>query len=315
MEASNANKIPIKDILEHYDCHPAKLYGHYDMYCSPLREDPTPSFQVILENNTWKDHGSGEFGSAVDLVMKIEKCGFLEAMHIFEGNKFNSDSVNHEQKTVSTEGRVSPMEILKVAPLQNKILIDYMQNERGICPEISTKYCKEVYFRYTPEGKTNFAVAFENDKGGIEFRNKYSKGCAINKDITSIKNSSERCLVFEGFIDFLSYMQIMKDQPDKQNFDVVILNSVSQIGKASEFIKSHKCLNCFLDNDSSGQKAFNAIASKVKLCTNESIRLYPKQKDLNEYWVGKLRESQLKKKDITDVIPPPIKKANIKQSI
>lgn len=309
MEALNANKIPIKKILEKYNCYPAKSYGNYEMYCSPFREDTTPSFQVLLEKNIWKDHGSGEFGSAVDLVMKIEKCGFLEAMRIFENETFGNHAINSEQPiSKPTTPKVSS-QVVKTADLQNKTLLSYMKQERGIDQDIAMRFCKEVYYKRENSDKNLFAVAFLNDSGGLEYRNGAGyKGAFINKDITTINNNSNQCAVFEGFIDFLTYQQLMKGKEDKLNIDFVILNSVAMLERALPFITKHERINCFLDNDPAGNNALSKIkrnsATKV---INESQYLFADKKDLNEFWVDQLKKKQnefLTKNHTVNVEPP-----------
>ncbi|KAA6304830.1 DNA primase [termite gut metagenome] len=49
------------------------------MYCSPFRKENHPSFKVDYYLNLWRDFGSGEGGSIIDLVMKMETISFHEA--------------------------------------------------------------------------------------------------------------------------------------------------------------------------------------------------------------------------------------------
>jgi len=60
---------------------------------------------------------------------------------------------------------------------------------------------------YTYNGKSYFALAFANESGGYELRNRYYKGCYGHKDISLIpgrNTASKSVAVFEGFMDFLS---------------------------------------------------------------------------------------------------------------
>lgn len=308
MESKNANQIPIREILEQYNSFPKREYNSYDMYCSPLREDGNASFQVDKTTNTWKDHGSGEFGSAVDLVMKLEKCSFFEAMQLFEDKNFNTNPITkkrHEEAHVLPTH--SSLEILKIAPLKNSALLSYLKL-RGIEPDIAQKYCKEIYYRFNQNSKNNFAIAFENNQGGMEFRNPYMKGCAINKGITSIDNGCNRCVVFEGFMDFLSFLQLMKDKPENHKLNFVILNSVAIVNKATSFIKKHEYVSSFLDNDKAGISAYNIISKLGPKTVNESLRLFPDKKDLNEYWTHKLNKRTGQKENTE----PPEKKKGLR---
>lgn len=292
MEAKTANETPLRDILNAYDRDVIRSYHGYDMYQSPFRTETHPSLQVKLNSNTWKDFGTGEFGSAVDLVMKLEGCSFLEAMQIFEAGKFGTGIRQSDPTPRKKEAEVKKVFISKLAPLQNKALLNYLKEQRGIEPDIAKRFCQEVYYKRDGNDKNLFAVAFLNDSGGMEYRNGAGyKGAFVNKDITSIDQGNDKCAVFEGFIDFLSYLQMTKGQPEKQGIDFVILNSVSMVEKAMPFLEKHQSAHCFLDNDPAGNKAFNRIKHSVPLAINESRFLYPDHKDLNEYWTDQLKKN------------------------
>lgn len=293
MEAKDANTIPLEQILSAYGRQSVRSYSGYDMYQSPFREEGHPSFQVVHSSNTWKDFGTGEFGSAVDLVMKMEHCSFVQAMDLFETGKFGLSYKNATPQRKRPEQKVKKVVICKIAPLQNKILLGYLKEQRGIDPDIAATFCKEVYYKREGTDKNLFAVAFVNDSGGIEYRNGAGyKGAFINKDVTTIDNGSSQCTIFEGFIDFLTYQQMMKGKPEKLKIDFVILNSVAMIEKAIPFLEKHSRLNCFLDNDPAGRAAFSRINQLPVTVVNESKYLYPEKKDLNEFWVDLLRQRQ-----------------------
>lgn len=297
MESKQANQIPIEDIMEAYGRSCIRHYSGYDMYKSPFREEGQPSFQVVLSSNTWKDFGSGEFGSAIDLVMKMEKCSFKEAMQLFDTKKFGENIGGYMREPKREKEVVSKVTISKVAPLQNKILLSYLKDQRGIDASVAAKFCKEVYYKQEGSEKNFFAVAFMNDSGGMEYRNGAGyKGSFVTKDITHITNNSNRCAIFEGYMDFLSYQQIMKDKPEKLNIDYIVLNSVSMINKAISHIqeKGYQVINCFLDNDPAGKNAFNKIKDCRENLTivNESARVYPSFKDLNQFWTDQLKKKQ-----------------------
>lgn len=312
MEAKTANQIPLEEILGHYDRNIIRSYSGYDMYLSPFRPETKPSFQVLRTGNTWKDFGSGEFGSAVDLVMKLENCSFPEAMRLFEENRFGY-APRHEIREPRThkETEVKKVSISKIAPLRNKALLNYLRDQRGIDPDIATRFCQEVYYKREGSDKNLFAIAFRNDSGGSEYRNGAGyKGAFINKDITTITfdgHMSNRCAVFEGFMDFLTYQQMMKDKPEKQRINFVILNSVAMVQKAMPFLKRHTLVSCFLDNDPAGINAFNKIKATVPIAVNESSLLHPGSKDLNEFWI-----SQQKKREMDNSRETPENKIRIR---
>lgn len=177
---------------------------------------------------------------------------------------------------------------VRVDPLTNPVLLDYLR-ERGIPPEIARKTCKEIHFQN--KGKWYFAVAFANRSGGYEIRNKYLKGSISPKEVTHIKNGSDRCMVFEGFIDYLSYLtdrnnHFKKNNTDGTEPDYMVLNSVGNVSRAIPLLNGYKGIFCFLDNDDAGWKAVREIqeaGKPVKDCSG----CYKEYNDLNDYLLNK----------------------------
>ncbi|KAA6334371.1 DNA primase [termite gut metagenome] len=73
------NTISIRGYLAGKNIHPVKHYGYYGMYYSPIREDRNASFKVDFHKNLWKDFGTDEGGTLIDIVMHMEHCSFHEA--------------------------------------------------------------------------------------------------------------------------------------------------------------------------------------------------------------------------------------------
>ena len=60
-------------------------------YHSPFRKDNDPSFHIDEANHRWYDHGTGEGGDVINLVMKLKNLSFRGALDYLE--KFNPDVV------------------------------------------------------------------------------------------------------------------------------------------------------------------------------------------------------------------------------
>ena len=80
MESKIINQFPIRDYLAGSGIYPAKDNGFYGMYHSPFREDRNASMKVDYNKNLWIDYGTGEGGTLIDLVMRIENCSNGRAM-------------------------------------------------------------------------------------------------------------------------------------------------------------------------------------------------------------------------------------------
>ena len=209
MTYKEANNISIKDYLNSLGIQPVTEKGSYGMYRSPLREDNTPSFKVDYNANLWCDYGTGEGGTLIDLVMKQNGCNAYGAICRLEQDDTTSFSFHGKDLPERDTKRqaASPIEIRRIQPLQNPALMRYLQ-ERGISPGTAAPYVQEMYYRIG--GKPYFALAFRNDSGGYELRNPCFKG-STSKDITHIKQKGEprdTCFVFEGFMDYLSFLTI-----------------------------------------------------------------------------------------------------------
>lgn len=79
MQTNNIKHTSIKDYLAEQGIYPAKEHPTYGMYKSPFRDEKTASFKVDYRANLWYDFGTGEGGSIIDLVMKMQQCNFIQA--------------------------------------------------------------------------------------------------------------------------------------------------------------------------------------------------------------------------------------------
>ena len=215
--------------------------------------------------------------------MELQKTRDISyALKAIEGHfpaAFRSDVSPRRAEPQTTDYRQ-----VRVDPLTNPVLLDYLK-ERGIPPEIAKETCKEVHFRN--KGKWYFAVAFANRSGGYEIRNKYLKGSISPKEITHIKNGGDRCIVVEGFMDYLSYLTLRSMRPGSgQPADYIVLNSVGNVSKAIPLLKEYKSAFCLLDNDHAGKEAFRQIA-EAGCPVRDKSACYAEYNDLNDYLLGK----------------------------
>ena len=271
---------PIRTYLTGRGLLPTKENSRYGLYLSPLREEHTPSFKVDYMQNLWYDFGLGAGGSLIDLVMRLERCNFTEAVRLLSRGERTSIAVPVPPSVLPT---VPALRMLFDIPLRHSALVGYLSS-RGIDPAIASACCREVH--YAVGGRNYFAVGFRNDAGGWELRSECFKGCVSPKQITTIDNRSDTVVAFEGFMDFLSYLSMKPNE--WQHIDVAVLNSVVHIPKAIPFLERHAMIHVFFDNDEAGRKA---TAELKRLCPNsiviDRLHLYREHKDLNEFWQAK----------------------------
>lgn len=180
---------------------------------------------------------------------------------------------------------------LEVRELTHPALLRYL-HERGINIALAKAECKELHFVHN--GKPYFAIGFPNVVGGYEVRNRFFKGCIAPKDISHIRQQGEpreKCLVFEGMMDYLSFLTLrIKDCPTMPNLygqDYIILNSVANVSKAIDVLHGYERIHCLLDNDEAGRNAYLDLASEFSGRIRDFSDNYNGQKDLNDYLCGK----------------------------
>ncbi|MFV8324910.1 toprim domain-containing protein [Flavobacterium sp. ZS1P14] len=270
---------------------PSKIRGEDFWFFSPFRDERTPSFKVNQKLNCWYDHGIGKGGTLIDFGLHYYNCTLDELLQNLTGN------FSLQQPTIQQVDNIGKQEtkikILKSIPLTSPSLLRYL-GQRRIPIEIAQHYCCEL--RYTLNKNTYYGIGFKNDLGGFEIRTPYFKTSSSPKGITSFDNSSNEVIVFEGFIDFLSFKAMNKNLPENSQ-DFVILNSVSFFKKARPFMENHQSIRLYLDRDETGLSYTRRALSLSTKYSDES-KLYSNYKDLNDWAMnfGKLRKRHLSKK-------------------
>ena len=308
MNCSQANKLSIKDIVESVGLSNGITKGGDVWYCSPFRAEDKPSFKVNTKTNRWYDFGksSKAGGTVIDFIVELKQCSINEALefidkigstsvHILNNPLFSFPEqaaqknvrVGDQQKKINLKSKLG---IVSIKTLNNPALLQYL-SLRCVNTLIAKKYLQEIYIRNNETGKTYFALCFKNDSGGYEWRNKYMRGVMGSKDSTYIKNSpnSSKIALFEGFIDFISYLTYLKDKEPLT--DYIILNSVTMINKAITIInnKGYTDINLFLDNDEAGNIAVDQLQELLKVNLHDQRSVYKSFKDFNDFLVAKHR--------------------------
>ena len=282
MNIDQIKKIKLQEFLATIDCKPVKQYGVNLMYLSPLRTEKHASFKVNTELNLWYDFGIGRGGNIIDLAELLYNSSDVSYLiRQIERNAPSGVSVSLPKAKPNTPQ--NSFENLQVLSIVHPALIKYL-GERCINIEIARTVCKELHF--DTRGKHYFGIGFPNIADGYEIRNPFFKGGITPKDISLFHNeeSKQSCFVFEGFIDFLSFMMLRRKENDGlKRQDYLVLNSVSNVHKALESLSHYKNVQCFLDNDEAGRKAYQALLMGLKVPVIDSSGLYADCKDLNEF--------------------------------
>lgn len=291
MNSEQAKNISLPDLMARLGYQPTKITkgGIEYWYVSPFRSESEPSFHTSYLGGKWiwKDFGD-RGGTVIDFVMRHENytnvkqaLAFLDAL--FSGQK-KSKNKNQSSFSFQQQSPAQPtFKLEKVIPLERTL--SYLTDTRKLDAEIVKKYLMEVYFWNTENGKLYFAPGIQNRAGGYEIRNLYFKSCVGKKDFTFLKGEkSGTCAwIFEGFIDFLSFLTHKRTLELEQ--DTIILNSVSFGHNALAFIQesNYTQIQTFFDNDRAGRDLLETFRQGLGLDKIYPMNfLYEEHSDYNE---------------------------------
>ena len=299
MTIQDAKQIKLADYLQSLGYTPIKQQGKSLWYKSPLRNETDASFKVNTELNQWYDFGIGKGGNIIALAAELyhsENVAYLLERIVERTPYIRPASFSFgKQKTHN-----SSFQGVQVGELSSPALIDYLRG-RGINIELAKRECKELRFEHN--GKPYFAISFPNMAGGYELRNRYFKGCLAPKDITHIQQQGELrdvCYLFEGFMDYLSFLTIRMnnnpEEPRTSEQDYIVLNSVTNLSKAEQLLRPYTRIGSFLDNDQAGKSAYENLKKMFGNRLQDMSHHYAGHKDLNDYLCHKNRTKQVEKK-------------------
>ena len=270
-------------------------------------------------------------GDTVAFVQLLKGCSFLDALGYL--CRFHPDIVpNLEVEAV----KVPQMKDRIIAdgshggdylgttivcaqnPFLDPKLIAFAQG-RGVGAAMLQRYCEEVYYdmRFLVGGieKTirHHAIGFPNSDGGWVLRYIPERGGDKGKRSTGgyatmfdrngmlilsddLYASAPSVVVFEGFMDFLSFMEDKRPGGTPDDMDVVVLNSVANLDRSLDFILMHGNVLGLLDSDASGTKTTATLAAA---CKTAGRRFYDRRnlllghKDYNDMWQAKLAAAKM----------------------
>ena len=288
-QITHLKRISIVDYLRGKGINPVSKSGKNFLYHSPLRQDDTPSFSVSPALNVFNDFGNdADKGSVIDLVMKLEKIGFIEACEMLESmdGKRERDFTPPlflSCRPFSNEDGES-YEIVSVNNLQHPALIRYVQS-RNISLNTAFNFIQEIH--YTNSKGIFFAVGYENDNGAYVLRNGIMKK-PMNLGKSGIKTftvpDSKAISIFEGMFDFLSAIEYCKRPP---RCTAIILNSVTNLAKAMPLLAEATTIYSYMDNDDAGRKATQKMKD-LGLNVSDQSGIYAEKgyNDFNEFLVN-----------------------------
>jgi len=293
--------IRISDFLAALGHFPVIKSGKELFYHSMLRETSrnTPSLSVWDEGGKWIDRAganhSGIYGGGIiQLALAYwPQLPFKDVLHkINETLNLNPNIISQQPiKITNTENtpREYAFELVKIRPIgTNFILTKYLES-RGII-DVAKDHLQEVYYKNhlnKDSMKSYYAIGWKNEHNNFEFATTNGFKSSIGaKGISIIPGESpEHSAVFEGYMDYLSWLKNAK--PISGSPTVFVLNSLVQLNKTIERIKKSKTIDLYLDNDLAGKQATKTALLALPQAIDRS-NTYKGYKDYNEMLVDQL---------------------------
>jgi hypothetical protein len=300
MNIEQAKSIQISVILDKMNLAPQRSNGNRVLYFSAFRKEKSASLWVDIKSNLWRDFGDTKWegGDGIHLVRAYldsanENCEVTDALRWLKNMTEFIPAIKPvlDKSEVPTE---KTLVVKHIFPIKSEPLIEY-GNSRCIPESVLRKYFEEVTVHNTISKKKFFALCMRNDLKGYELRNNYFKGCVGKKYISFIRGTEskpESINIFEGAFDFLSV--IVQQEGKALKNDAIILHSLSNLKKASAYLKNYGYKNCYtwMDNDMPGKEATKSWEDFCK--AEESLlhfpmnKYYEPYKDVNAAHVAKL---------------------------
>ena len=297
MNCKQFNSLKLEEILVSLGHHPTKQNEKEAWFLNPFYTETQASFKINKNLNYWYLHSEGIGGNNVDFMKKYLNASVKEALEWAEKQNFSSFQ---QQNVIHSINSKPNYQITEIKKLQNEHLKSYL-HQRGFSTKVYP-LVKEIHF--TIGEKNLFAIGFENLSGGWELRNSFYKGSLLKKDISVVNLNNEsqnqnetgkRIVVFEGFMDALSFVEM------KPFFigDLLVMNSISLLNRTKEHLKIYPEIHLFLDNDRAGENCKNSILKSYPEAKDHS-EIYALHKDLNDYLQFK-NNTEIEKKQQIDL--------------
>ncbi|MFD2968813.1 toprim domain-containing protein [Sphingobacterium bambusae] len=292
-------EVSLVDLLAKLGHRPSYRSGKELFYKSMLREERTPSLCVNVNLNVWFDHGGAgvsqkQGGNVIDFALAYWfPSDFVQVLKKISETMLldlpaHVEPVGRHRRINTQSEKLTNYKVTGVRELGGNQRISAYLKTRGIYDQAKGRI-KEVYYEIVTgpkAGKSFFCAGWQNDLGSWELSNKGKhfkfKACLGRKAITTIAGSDSRVTLFEGYMDYLSWLA---DNP-KATDTVIVLNSVNLLESAISKIASFPSVQAYFDRDKAGEKAFEQLKKAVSHAQDRST-LYRKYKDYNDMLINR----------------------------
>ena len=251
-------QVSLVDLLSRLGYQPVRTAGQEILYLSMIRDSDTkPSFAVNDGLGVWYDHGLGKGGNIIDFGLAYWKMPFQEVlekiMQVIGQQLPVKNCVQEAKFRKRSAVKIPHYEIQEIKELGNNPAITQYLQSRKIW-EVAQGRLSEIYYYVEDQKRLRkyfFAAGWQNELGCWEVRNLYFKGCLGHKAISFIPVNDTKLAVFEGYLNYLSWLTENPLATDS----VLVLNSIALIQGAIRKAKDYREVNLFFDRDIAGHLA------------------------------------------------------------
>lgn len=324
MRTQEAFTISILDCANRMNLTFSRLYNNKEgltehVYHCPLRRDRNASIYINETKNVWYDNGGiTDGGGIIHFVNYIygnslndTKSALKILNTIYPELKYPSKKarktteIKHISQTLplfsryTQKNEIAPagsyskkekapvFKLVEVKELFSYPLKNYLQEDRKINIDIAKVHIKEIVYKHVEKNINFYGVGFRSGDTWVIRRKQFKGFLSKSADITLIDNKTDNILLFEGFIDFLSYLTAKRIKQPQSS--VIVLNSAIFMNRAIDFIKENdniKSIDYFRDRDETGEQSLDRLEKALNnVIIRDKSEVYPNHKDLNEWLI------------------------------
>jgi hypothetical protein len=315
MKIIEAKSIPLDQFILYAKGLTGKLRAGRLWYCSPYRNENSPSFALSRDRMAWYDHGVGEGGNIIDLAMRLAQTDdvatSLRYIETSMGSGYIIQPPRVEFKPMEPEAPY--YKILECAPFE---MYDYWGKltphtkylgARGINVERVAPYLNSIKFNAKDDAKKNVKTGFgmKNVLDGYEVRSNLSgmgyRPVTVGEKTVTVLEAKDSSLgagdkhtrpwhVFYSMMDFLTF--ISNDNPPMGYYNFMLIHGDGLADRAVEFLQNMKpsfmAHYTHQDANGNGQRAaLEVMAALPDWQAGDMSHKYEGYKDLNEWHMDK----------------------------
>lgn len=253
-------------------------------YHSPVRTgDSTPSFLVNPETGEWYDFGLPGGGDLLTfaksywpLLSFYQRLQKIREVYELPMHKLQYAEPREREPRPRRAERVPSFELIAVKALGNNPILEEFLKGRCVW-EAAQGLLSEVYYRMKADehrpARNCFGVGWLNEFREWEVRTAagWKSFLGANKGLSVFPGSPAHLVVFEGIMDYLSWLALHPDQQPT----AMVLNGAGLIELAIKAASGYEFKSCFFDQDDTGREI-----------TARFLKVYPEAVDGAAAYVG-----------------------------